>query len=398
MTLLFTGIACLLFTAYGGLIVAYQRVWNAIPWFVPVAGTDTTPQDAPGRTRITVLVPARNEEATITGCLLSLARQSYPKDRFEVIVLDDHSTDGTAAAVGAFGLRPEADGLALRCLPLSDVSQPAGFNAYKKFAIAIGVGAASGELIVTTDADCSFPRHWLLTLAAFYEERGARFIAAPVRIEAAGDRHRSLLGIFQTLDFITLQGITGAAVHSRFHTMCNGANLAYTRKAFLEAGGFGGIDHIPSGDDMFLMHKIAALYPGKVFFLKSPDAIVTTRPEVSWKGFFHQRVRWASKADSYHDKRIFWILLLVYIVNLGYIVLLAGAFFHSRWLWLFLFLLGMKTVVEYPFVRKVAGFFGQQDLMVYFPILQPLHILYTVIVGWLGKFGSYHWKGRTIHK
>lgn len=273
-----------------------------------------------------------------------------------------------------------------------------GSRAYKKLAIEAGIGAANGALIVTTDADCSFQRHWLLTLSALFEERGARFIAAPVRIGAADGRHRSLLGIFQTLDFITLQGITGAAVHSRFHTMCNGANLAYAREAFYEVDGFRDIDHIPSGDDMFLMHKIASLYPESVFYLKSPDVIVTTRPETTWKGFLHQRVRWASKADSYQDRRIFRILVLVYLVNLSFIALAAGAFFNCRWLWLFLFLLVMKTIVEYPFVRKVAGFFGQQGLMIYFPVLQPLHILYTVIVGWLGKFGSYHWKGRTINK
>ena len=401
MTFLLFFIAILLFTAYGGLIVAYRRIWKAIPLFVP--------QHKPGRTRITVLVPARNEEAVIPECLLSLARQSYPKDLFEVIVLDDHSTDDTAAVVREFGVRfsrfhPEAGGLVLRCLSMSSFSFSAAHGAYKKFAIEKGVGAASGELIVTTDADCSFHRDWLSTLAACYEERGARFIAAPVRIASAGAigstgaRHRTLLGIFQTLDFITLQGITGAAVHSGFHSMCNGANLAFARQAFYEADGFRGVDHIPSGDDMFLMHKITVLYPENVFFLKSREAIVTTRPETSWKGFFHQRVRWASKADSYQDKRIFWILLLVYVVNVVFIVLLAGAFFNYRWLWLLLFLLAMKTIVEYPFVRKTAGFFGQQELMVYFPVLQPLHIFYTVIVGWLGKFGSYNWKGRTINK
>ncbi|HWB92032.1 MAG TPA: glycosyltransferase, partial [Puia sp.] len=257
MTFLFTLIACLLFTAYGGLIVAYRRAWTAIPWFEP--------QQRPATTKITVLVPARNEEAVITACLSSLARQSYSRDRYEVIVLDDHSTDKTAAMVRDFASLPEAGGLALRCLPMSDVLPPAELRAHKKFAIETGVGAATGELIVTTDADCYFHPDWLLTLAACYEERGARFIAAPVRIGAAGKdaeaRHRSLLGVFQTLDFITLQGITGAAVHSRFHSMCNGANLAYTREAFYEAGGFKGIDHIPSGDDMFLMHKIRALYP-----------------------------------------------------------------------------------------------------------------------------------------
>jgi len=180
--------------------------------------------------------------------------------------------------------------------------------------------------------------------------------------------------------------------------MCNGANLAYEKSAFEEVGGFSGIDSIPSGDDMLLMHKIYCKYPQKVFFLKDRHAIVTTRPESSWSGFFHQRVRWASKADRYDDKRIFWVLLLVYLVNLLLAGLFVAAFWNTWWLWILLLLLIAKTAVEYPFVRSVAGFFGQQRLMVYFAVLQPVHILYTIVVGWLGKFGSYQWKDRKISK
>jgi cellulose synthase/poly-beta-1,6-N-acetylglucosamine synthase-like glycosyltransferase len=295
-------------------------------------------------------------------------------------------------------------------------------KAHKKFAIEVGVRNAMGELIVTTDADCLFHPDWLRTIAAFYEGTGAKFIAAPVRIagqgrggrqsgEGGGMRRsgagvgifrqakgRSLLSIFQTLDFITLQGITGASVSKRFHSMCNGANLAYEKKAFYEVGGFKGIDSIPSGDDMLLMHKIYRKYPERVFFLKSRQAIVDTRPEGSWKGFVNQRVRWASKAGHYDDKRIFWVLLLVYVVNLVFAGLLVAACWNAWWLWVGLLLLVVKTMVEYPFVRSVAVFFGQQDWMVYFPGLQPLHIVYTIVIGWLGQFGTYRWKDRKINK
>ena len=90
--------------------------------------------------------------------------------------------------------------------------------------------------------------------------------------------------------------------------MCNGANLAYERKLFYEVDGFAGIDHIASGDDMLLMHKIAKKYPGKIYYLKSVDAIVSTHPMQSWKQFFNQRIRWASKATHYDDKRIFFVM------------------------------------------------------------------------------------------
>ena len=96
----------------------------------------------------------------------------------------------------------------------------------------------------------------------------------------------NLLTIFQSIDFLTLQGITGASVQRRFHSMCNGANLAYERDAFFEVKGFEGIDSIPTGDDMLLMHKIYLQHPEKVFYLKSPAVIVETEPALSWAAFF----------------------------------------------------------------------------------------------------------------
>jgi len=424
----FTLICLCLFALYGVLIDYYRRAWKAISYSSLPDGPAQTSREAAGaaapRTKISVLVPARNEETNIRTCLQSLSQQSYPKNRYEVIVIDDHSTDRTASIVKEF----EAGGMSLRCLSLSEAEAAAGAEreapvksepkspakdaaeravpekltgpakAYKKFAIETGIRAATGELILTTDADCQCPAGWLQTMAGFYEETGAKFIAAPVRIAEPGNpgSNSSFLVLFQTLDFITLQGITGAAVYKQFHSMCNGANLAYERKVFFEVDGFKDIDDIPSGDDMLLMHKIYSKYPQKVFFLKNPQAIVSTRPQTSWGGFVNQRVRWASKAARYEDKRIFWVLLLVYLLNLLFIGLLLASWWNSWYLWLLLILLTIKTSVEFPFVRSVAAFFGQRQLMVYFPALQPAHIIYTVVIGWLGQFGSYRWKERTI--
>ncbi|MBN9379211.1 MAG: glycosyltransferase [Chitinophagaceae bacterium] len=386
-----TLICLLLMTLYGGLIVYYRWAWKTVPAWSPPAGAQ------PFRTHITVLVPARNEEKNIGVCLAAISLQTYPRELYEVIVIDDHSTDGTAGLVKTFAATAP---FSLITLSLADHTISAGagdppIRAHKKFAIETGIAAAKGDLIVTTDADCWSDPNWLATIASYHETTGAKFIAAPVRI---GPGPRNLLYLLQTLDFITLQGITAASVSRKFHSMCNGANLAYEKKAFLEVEGFKDIDQLPSGDDMLLMHKIYKKYPGKVFFLKSRMAIVSTQPEKTWKGFVNQRIRWASKAANYDDRRIFWVLLLVYLVNLLFPLLLLASWWNNWYLWSLLMLGLVKTFVEYPFVRSVAGFFGQQRLMIYFPALQPLHIAYTVIVGWLGQFGSYRWKDRKINK
>jgi cellulose synthase/poly-beta-1,6-N-acetylglucosamine synthase-like glycosyltransferase len=262
----------------------------------------------------------------------------------------------------------------------------------KKKAIELGVNTAKGTLIMTTDADCTMPAGWINTFNAFHIQTGAKFIAAPVKMAPSN----SLRDIFQSLDFLTMQGISAAAVGSSFHMMCNGANLAYEREAFFEVNGFEGIGHIPSGDDMFLMQKIFDRYPGDVTYLKNADAIVTTPPEPSWKKFFNQRVRWSSKAAHYTDKKLYYVLLLTYVVNTCFLVLAIAAIVDLYWLPFLLMFLLAKILIEFPFVNSVAIFFGQKRLMRYFPFLQPLHILYVVIAGWLGRFGSYEWKSRII--
>lgn len=373
----------LLLIGYAILIGYYHNAWNKLPVYTP-------PADTPG-VSITVIIPARNEEANLPALIDSLRQQQYPTGLWEVIVIDDHSTDDT------FRLLEEASRSwpVLKLIRMADL--PADDNAsaaFKKKAIKAGIDQANGQLIITTDADCLFDTKWLHTIASYYQQTGAKFIAAPVVIEGKDN----LLNIFQSLDFLTLQGITGASVFKRAHSMCNGANLAYEKSAFEEVNGFEKIDHLPSGDDMFLMHKIFSRYPEKVFYCKSPSAIVRTAPVSSWKAFFHQRIRWASKADSYDDKRIFWALLLVYGANLGFLILFIMGFWKPLAFFFCIILLLAKVLIEFPFVNAVAIFFGQQRRMKYFLVLQPLHILYTITAGWLGKFGHYEWKGRKVSK
>ncbi|MDE3124185.1 MAG: family 2 glycosyl transferase, partial [Bacteroidota bacterium] len=216
-------------------------------------------------------------------------------------------------------------------------------------------------------------------------------IVAPVRFIY----YPTLLGIFQYVDFLSLQGITAASVSAGVHSMCNGANLAYRKSAFMAVNGFTGINHIASGDDMLLMNKIKQAYPNKISYLFHPNAIVLTQPVFTWSDLLHQRIRWASKADKYDDKSIFWVLLLVYVYNLLLFILPFIAIFKWPILLYWILLLTIKTLVELSFMKPVSSFFGENHLK-WFTILQPIHITYTVIVGWLGKFGHYQWKGRKV--
>ena len=384
-------ISLTLFIPYAALIIYYRLSWNAIPGFTPDQATSVKHQ-----TFISVIIPARNEEKDLPALLKALSGQSYDKSLFEVIVVDDHSTDHTAAIVKQFNW-PN-----IKLIRLADHVDAPGINSYKKKAIETAIAQSNGELIVTTDADCVVPPGWLETIAAFYKKNDPALIVMPVSYSC---RNNSL-EIFQALDFMVLQGITGASVHKNIHSMCNGANLAYSKKAFEEVEGFKGINNIASGDDMLLMHKIYKRYPAGIKYLRSNAVIVHTAPMHSWKDFLNQRIRWASKADKYDDKRIFVVLALVYFFNAWLLVLPLIAVFKNfqcsifnmqfSILELWLVLLLLKTITELFFLYPVATFFKKEKLLWWFPAAQPFHILYTIIAGWLGKFGSYQWKGRKV--
>jgi hypothetical protein len=147
---------------------------------------------------------------------------------------------------------------------------------------------------------------------------------------------------------------------------------------------------------MLLMHKIQERYPDKIMFLKSRDVIVETQPASTLKDFLNQRIRWASKADKYTDKKITAVLMLVYFLNAWILILGISSFFSRKLFCLFLIAIGIKISVELFFLYPVSKFFGKQKLLWWFIPAQPFHILYTLVAGWLGKFGSYRWKGRKI--
>ena len=382
-------ISLLLLLNYSALLVYYRKSWVSIPDFKAEVNSKLN-------TQISIIIPARNEEENIGNCLQSIVEQSYPKHLFEVLVVDDHSTDNTAAIIQSYAAHN------VKLISLKDYLSTNEINSYKKKAIEISIHQSNGELIVTSDADCIFPKNWLTTIASFYESKRPAFIVMPVLISYG----KKMIEVFQSLDFMTLQGITGASVHKKFHSMCNGANLAYTKEAFTAVNGFKGIDNIASGDDMLLMHKIYNRFPNNIEYLKSQEVIVKTNPVSTIQQFFNQRIRWASKADQFDDKRIFIVLIIVYFLNVLMMVLPIIALLCNCSVTLFntevsisnlyVCLLLMKTIFELFFLYPVAKFFNQTKLLWWSPIAQPFHIVYTVIAGWLGKFGKYTWKERSV--
>lgn len=374
-------LAIVLSIGYVLIMAVYTLGWRDLPhWEIP---TDFQPV-----TSVTILIPARNEAANILSCLHSIIQQNYPSALWEIIVLDDHSTDATPQIV------QQLNHPTIRLLHLADFIRPGETQSFKKKAIETGIAHASGNLIITTDADCVASPHWLSLLVSYYEKTKVKFIAAPVNFH----RERNALERFQSLDFLGMMGITGAGIHWQFMRMCNGANLAYEKNVFHEVNGFEGIDHLASGDDMLLMQKVAERYPNGIGYVKSKAATIYTEAKPTLQAFVHQRLRWATKSASYQEWLVTFILAVVFFFCSSIVLsVVLIPVFGMPMLQLFLGQLLVKAVMDFIFLRQMSRFFQRMDLMRSFVPSFFMHIAYIVGIGFLANVvKQYEWKGRRV--
>ena len=336
-----------------------------------------------GKTTVSILIAARNEEDKIGATIDDILKQNYPKNLIELIVIDDHSSDRTAEIVLSY-IRQ-----GVKLITLNE-SKP--LNSYKKKAISEAIKVAKGELLITTDADCRMGSNWIGSIVSFYEENNCKLISSPVVFYEEKNFFESL----QTLEFLYLIGLGAATIGNKKPSTCNGANLAYRRDVFVELKGFQGIDDLASGDDELFLHKVASKYPQDIGFCKSQDALVYTHAKPNLKEFISQRKRWASKSTRYKNKNIVVLGVSIWLFNVLILVNLLLGFYNSNSLIVLLITLIIKCLTELFFLMPVTSFVKRSKLLWYLPLLTFIHSLYITYIGIAGNSGKYIWKDRLV--
>lgn len=349
-------------------------------------GNLTIPQHASNENPfVTVIISARNEEKTIADCLASVLDQDYPKNRYEVVVVDDGSGDRTCQIVQS--LRKKNKRLRLLSLPAHGDET----SGRKPEAISMAIKKTKGDIILTTDADCVVRSGWIRGMAAHFEQSTA-LVAGPVV-----DREESrLFAELARLEFLGLITTAAGLIGSGKPMICNGANLAYRRSAFLAAGGFGGDDRF--SDDETLMQRINMRGIGSIVFSKNPDTIVITRSPSSLSAFLQQRIRWASKKGHYEDRRGLTTLVLLYFYFATLLLFSALALLQPKFLLLLAFLLVAKVALEYAVLSKGAFVLNQRFRKRHFFIAELFHVPYIVVAAFLGRFAPLQWRGRKLKR
>jgi cellulose synthase/poly-beta-1,6-N-acetylglucosamine synthase-like glycosyltransferase len=368
ISLLLTGI-------YLVVLLYLIKGWAALKRIKPV-------QKIPA-TKVSILIAARNEEDNIRLTIEDLLAQDYPKHLTEIIIVDDHSTDNTANIIQSY---------ANKGVKLLKLMEDKPLNSYKKKAIAKAIDQSAGELMVATDADCRMGPQWLSSIVNYYETNDVVMISSPV----AYFEEKSLFERMQTLEFAYLIGIGASFIGNHRASTCNGANFAYRKDVFYQAGGFHGIDDLASGDDELLLQKVAAMLPGKIGFLKRRDAIVYTHAKHNLKSFLQQRRRWASKSTKYKDKKVVALAVSIWLFNVSLLINAGLGFYNIYFFKLFLLQFMLKYIFEIAFLLPITAFLKRTQLTGLLIFLSPLHILYFVYIGLIGNTKKYVWKGRLV--
>lgn len=363
MILLIINILYFLFNL--ALIITWLKMSNSKSIYVSI-------QD----TKLTIIIAVRNEADNILKLLQDLNNQNYPSENFEVIIANDGSTDDTEQIVLAFQDLAKYD---LKLLNLFNETE----TSPKKRAIKKSIEISSGELIITTDGDCRVSVNWLNSIQQCLKNSDAKLISSPVTFT----NENIFFNTAQIIEFASLIGSGACAMYLKKPNMCNGANIAYTREVFEEVGGFSGNEHLASGDDEFLMHKIAKLYPEKVVFNCDKNAIVITKSQPDLSHFYQQRKRWASKWKHYADWKVTVLAIFIFTVNLGVII----SYFTLNFTDLLL-----KFSAEFVFLSLIISFLGHRCKIVYIPLIQLFYPFYVVFFGLIAQGKGYEWKGRKL--
>lgn len=329
--------------------------------------------------KVSVLIAARNEGKNIKKLLQSLYNQTFDKENFEVIIVDDHSDDDTFGISESFKVsHPE---MSLKLLKAT--------GSGKKQAISQALHAADNEVVIVTDADCELPAKWIEKMLAFYIAKDLKMLLGPVLLSPADTLFEKL----QVLEHMSLIASTAGSAAIGMPVMCNGANMMYDRKSALNVEKDRTDMKLASGDDMFLMEQFIARYGSKAIgFFLNREVIVKTATMPNLKAFFRQRTRWTSKTKAYTNWKIIATALTVFLFNLSIVFFfVAGFFMPVFWAFYVLYVI-MKTLIDYPIIRRISAFMKQKKLKFWTLPLEFIYPFYVVFTAFAGMFTKVRWK------
>jgi glycosyltransferase involved in cell wall biosynthesis len=270
---------------------------------------------------VSVIICAHDEEQNVRELVPLLLNQDYPN--FEVIIVEDRCNDGTYD----FLLEATRKDKRLRMVRVSHL--PAHVSG-KKFALTLGIKAATSEWLLLTDADCRpVTDRWIRSMAAHFDERA--------EIVLGYSPYKHLPGYLNSFirfeSMLTGIQFVGWAQLGKPY-MGVGRNLAYKKELFLRNKGFNKFLSLTGGDDDLFVNGNATAFNTRVAL--GADAIMPSIPKETWKEFFYQKLRHLSVGRRYRfsDRVMLGIFSLSWILTWMFtlpVVFTEGGIYYYLW-------------------------------------------------------------------
>ncbi len=321
--------------------------------------------------KISIIIAAKNEEENIPKIITSLTNQNYPKDKYEVIIIDDNSTDNT------FKLTEKI------------IKDFANFNIHKvtekkyagkRGALQFGIETAQYPNILITDADCEPNPNWIEEFALKFEE-GFDFIfgVAPYR------QNKSLVNKIACYTNLRTHILTFSFTNIGLPYSAAARSFGFQKKSFLKIKGYKNTTETLSGDDDLLLRE-AVNNNLKIGIVTEPNAFVFTEAKKTFSEYLKQKARHTS-TSNYYSFKIKFLLGLWHTLNLFFLISPLLMFVNISFGIFFL----LKLFTDFITAKLLMNKFGYHFNITEIIYLQMTYELMLIVNYLKGTFGKEEW-------
>ncbi len=330
---------------------------------------------------ISVIIAARNEAENLDNLFTALTLQTYPMDRFEILLVDDRSNDETAQI--AFGWQTGLHNLRVVRVK-TDYSELVG----KKNALTQGIIKAKYEWLLFTDADCRPVPTWIETMSRHFQDDIDLVIG---HASFVLPRQNTLLARLRQVERLAMSAIYAGGAGLNLGIGATGRNLAYRKSLFERVNGFEGIGQIRSGDDDLYVQKSTRVGGARLAFDLTAASRVWTDSPPTLAGMKEQEKRRFSKIGIYPG----WLLSACAIAA-TYLIVLSGMTLYlikdPNYLWFIVLSIVAKLAADWTLLQAAATRLEERLSAGIFLLTEALHPLYLLVFAGLGQLTHYTWK------
>lgn len=333
---------------------------------------------------ISIIVSIRNERNNAEEFVKQIEKQTYPKQHFELIVIDDASTDFSFEAFDAI----------LKKTEITFILKKQSSHKGKKTNISEAIKSAEGTIIVTTDADVIYrDKNWVQCIAFEFQKKETNMLIMP--IDFCEEHHA--LAIFQATENMALTAIAAGYVALQNPFLCNGANLAFTKKAFEKVNGYASHISISSGEDVFLLEDLKSLGAHFIRYANRAECIVKTKPMTIMSDFFQQRLRWAAKSTQNPNSLNALMGGVVLFANMILVVFVFALIRNNTDLYYLGIFAFIKLMFDFLLLFLASTFVGKKKYLAFLMPFECVYWIYAVVVALGALFFKPYWKGIKIN-